>query len=257
MKFVILQWRAIIAAIVVMGLCVGILRFVTPVFFISSIGVWGGIVFLLFRKRLSDREFWGDVALLLAAYIATILLMSLTEWRVVTYLLMCLSALSIGAFVSIIETEHKREIQVFTKKTFRRILVMGWVFVCGSFFITIYAISLFFPNIPMWLLFIVVGIYTSGISYAVWRMYYPQPMRTFSVWLLIMAVMNMELFWVLHLLPFGYIVLGFFSAWAWYILLLMIRFHMSAEGVIWKKQRWFLLQNAVLFILLLFVIRWI
>ncbi len=256
MKFVVLQWKAIITALVAAALCFSILRFVTPVFFLLSIVIWAGFLALVFRKRLRDRETVPYLALLLAVYIATILLMSLTEWLVVTRTLIFLAAASIGIFVSIEESEHT-ETQVYTKKAFRRMLVMGWVFVCGAFFITTYAVSLFFPTIPMLVLFSIVGIYTSIISYAIWRMYYPLPIRKFSLWLLIMAVMNMELFWVMQLLPFGYIVLGFFSTWVWYIMHLMIRFHMSVEGVIWKKQRLFLLENGILFILMLFIIRWI
>jgi hypothetical protein len=256
MKFFIFNWKGIVGALVVAGLCFSILRFSNPIFFLSSIVLWIAVVALLFRSRLSDSSMWWNFGLLILVYIATLLLMSLTEWIPVTRVIILLAAVSIGSFVAIIESEHE-ETPVYIKKAFRRIFVMGWVFVCGAFLITTYAISVFFPNIPVWLLFLSVGVYTSIISYAVWRMYYPISIRRFSLWLLIMAVMNMEIFWAVHLLPFGYIVLGFIATWIWYMILLFIRFHMSVEGVRWKEQIRFLIGNGILFVLLLFVIRWI
>ena len=182
--------------------------------------------------------------------------MSLIEWKFVTRTIILLAAISLGSFVSIIEYEQE-ESRVYIKKAFRRIFVMGWVFVCGSFLITTYALSVFFQHIPLWVLFLCVGIFTSMISYAVWRMYFPVSIRRCSLWLLIMAVMNMEIFWALYLLPFGYIVLGFFATWIWYVMLLLIRFHISTEGIRWKEQTRFLMGNGILFVAMLFLIRWI
>ncbi len=255
-KFFILQWKGILAGATVVGLCFGILRFTTPLFFLLSIAIWGGIVVLLFRDRLGEREMKWHIGLLVMAYIATLLLMSLTEWRLVTRIIIVLGGLTLGAFVSIIESEQQ-DIQVYIKKAYRRMFVMGWVYVCGALYITTYAVSVFFPHIPMFVLFVFVGSVTSVISYAVWRLYYPIQIGRFSLWLLLMAVMSMEAFWTIHLLPFGYIVLGFLATWMWYLLLLLIRFHMSAEGIRWKKQRIFLSWNAVLFVAVLFIIRWI
>jgi len=67
----------------------------------------------------------------------------------------------------------------------------------------------------------------------------------------------MEIFWALYLLPFGYIVLGFFATWIWYVMLLLIRFHISTEGIRWKEQTRFLMGNGILFVAMLFLIRWI
>jgi len=59
-------------------------------------------------------------------------------------------------------------------------------------------------------------------------------------------------------LPFGYLVFGGLFAWRWFFAQLFIRFYLSPQGIIWKKQITFLLSNLVLFILLLiFLVRWI
>ena len=255
-KFVFVHWKAVVSAGIIALLYASVFKFATVPVFLLSIVLWGAWIGVLFRDRFSDRAFLWDAALLFLTYVGAILLMSLTEWPLVTRALSILAALSIGAFVAIIEQAHD-DVQVYIKKAYRRMLVMGWVFVYGSLCISTYAVSVFFPDIPMWMLFVCIGIFASSISYAVWRLYYPIALRRFSLWLLLTAVISMETFWVIHLLPFGYIVLGFLAAWIWYILLLLIRFHMSAEGIRWKKQRIFLIENAVLFILILFVIRWI
>ena len=256
-RFLIFQWKGIFAACFVGALSFGIVKFPTPTVFFVSIAVWVLCIFFLFHKRLSDRSMWWNIGLMCMSYVSALILISLSEWVVLTRFLIVLASGSIGSFVSIIETEHAYDIPVYTKKAFRRILVMGWVFVCGALLIMTYAISVFFPNIAMWILFLAVGSYSSVISYAVWHMYYPIPIAKFAVWLLIMAVVGVQIFWAIHLLPFGYMVLGFFSTWMWYIALLLIRFHMSVEGVRWKEQRMFLIVNSILFVLVLYIIRWI
>jgi len=211
---------------------------------------------LLVRRYVRIRLALWDMALLALAYMSTFLLMILTEWRTVIVLLEVLGALTVGMLVNIL-LSNTDTTPVYIKKAYRRMRGMAWVFVAAAMFITAYAVSFFFEQIPLAVLFLFVGATTSLCSYAIWRMYFQVPLQRFTIWLLIIAVMSMEVFWVIHLLPFGYMVLGFFAAWLWYLLLLLIRFHISAEGIRWKEQRRFLLSNAVVFIALLFVIRWI
>jgi hypothetical protein len=256
MKFVITQWKGVMSALIVAGLLTLLLRIRAPWMVLVSLAVWGATIFLLFRHRLGESAIRWNVALLGCSYIGALLLLSLTEWETVTRSILIIASVSIGSLVSIIDADEE-DTQVYIRKACRRILVMGWVFVCASLLVASHAMSVFFPGIPVWVLFLFVGAYTSAIAYAVWRMYYPLPIRRFSVWILIMAVMSMEFFWVLYVLPFGYIVLGFLSTWIWYLLVLLIRFHMSSEGIRWKKQRKFLVGNSILFIIILFLVRWI
>lgn len=256
MKFLLTQWKGVLVTIVVGGLFMLMLRVREPWTVIASIVLWMGVVFLLYKKRLHDHDMYWHSALLVCSFIAALVLVSLTEWQIVTRAILIIAALSLGSLASIIDADEE-EMQVYERKASRRIIVMGWVFVCASLLVASYAVSVLFPNVPVWVLFALVGAYTSTIAYAVWRLYYPLPMRRFFVWILIVAVMSMQLFWVLYVLPFGYIVLGFLCAWLWYVLVLLIRFHMSSEGIRWSKQRRFLLGNALLFILVLFLVRWI
>jgi hypothetical protein len=52
--------------------------------------------------------------------------------------------------------------------------------------------------------------------------------------------------------------LGFLFTWVWYIINLLIRFNLTAQGIIWKKQLFFLISNFILyFLFLFFFVRWI
>ena len=263
-RFIVFHLRAALATIiagvmfetVVRMLVQGYVRWYERWFVPVSFVVYMGLVVLLIRRYVRIRSALWDMALLALVYIATILLMILTEWRMVIVLLKVLGALTIGMLVNILLSNIDTT-PVYIKKAYRRMRGMAWVFVNAAMFITAYAVSFFFEQISLAVLFLFVGAMTSLCSYAIWRMYFQVPLQRFTIWLLIIAVMSMELFWVIHLLPFGYMVLGFFATWLWYLLLLLIRFHISTEGIRWKEQRRFLFSNAIMFIALLFVIRWI
>ena len=256
-RFFLFHLRAVVTAFVAAGLFESVVRFSDVWYSLGSVILFGVVVAVVCNRYVNIRMALWDMALILLAYIATIFLIILTEWRIVIVLLEVLGACTVGALVDIL-LSNTDTTPVYVKKAFRRIRVMSWVFICAAFFITAYAMSFFFAQIPLGVLFVFVGLLSAFCSYAIWRMYYQVPSARFTIWLIIMSVMSMELFWVIHLLPFGYVVLGFLLTWLWYLLLLLMRFHISSEGIRWKQQVRFLLMNEVVFIaLLLFVIRWI
>jgi len=58
-------------------------------------------------------------------------------------------------------------------------------------------------------------------------------------------------------LPLGFFASGLFLTWFWYDLWLLTRFNLSKDGIIWKKQRFFVIINIILMIAFLaFVVRW-
>ena len=144
-----------------------------------------------------------------------------------------------------------------TQKRFRRIVTMIWVFTAYAASITLFAAPIFFQGIPFWLLSISGGVMYAMISFVLWRLYFSVEPRVFVVWLLLIALLLIELIATVHLLPFGYLTSGFFVTWLWYLLHLLFRFHLTPQGVVWKKQRWFLFLNAFFFTAALFFVRWI
>jgi hypothetical protein len=143
------------------------------------------------------------------------------------------------------------------EKSYRRMVMMLWVFDAYAILTSIFAISMFFEKVPFWILSIIGGAVLTGVSYMIWHMYFTMDLRSLVLWLSCIFILSVELMWVFSLLPLGYTVLGLFVAWVWYIVQLLFRFHFSRTGVIWKNQTIFLIINGVLMSLILYLARWI
>jgi len=98
----------------------------------------------------------------------------------------------------------------------------------------------------------------SYISIMIWKQYFKAHPKHFTLWGLVLGLVMFELVWVIYLLPFGYLVLGFLVTWIWYVLQLFIRFHLTPQKIVWRKQRTFILANIAFYVILFFfIIRWI
>lgn len=150
-----------------------------------------------------------------------------------------------------------REAIFVSLKPLRRVVVAIWTFNVFSIATAIFALSVFFQNIPLWILAVSGALLGSYAAYAAWGMYYKAPLSQWAIWVAGMFLIMFELTWVIDTLPFGYLVLGVLLAWVWYVVHLLIRFHVSPQGILWKKQRWFLLGNGVLMGALIYLARWI
>jgi len=141
-------------------------------------------------------------------------------------------------------------------KSLRRFVTLIWTFNVYTYFSALFAINLFFPSIPFFILSLFGALISAGIAFMVWNLYYPK-VKDYKVWTGVMALIILELMWVLKLMPFGYFALALLLTWVWYVAQLFIRFSLSDKGIVWKYQKWFLLANFVLFIIMLCFIRWI
>ncbi len=62
---------------------------------------------------------------------------------------------------------------------------------------------------------------------------------------------------IVYLWPVGYFVSSFFITWLWYLIWLLFRFDLSADGIDWKRQRFFLAVNFILMVIFLtLIVRW-
>ncbi len=148
------------------------------------------------------------------------------------------------------------EFKTHKLKSYRRVGMMLWAFICYAFSVIAYAIAIFFPIIPFWVIAVLLAVIVTFIMYEVLKMYLTISYKNNGFWFLIIGVFLFEIIWVIQLLPFSYITLGFFVAWGWYILQLLLRFHFSKTGIEWKKQQTFLLTNVSLFVMLLLLLKW-
>src|SRR3989338_3707923 len=135
----------------------------------------------------------------------------------------------------------------YEEKPYRRMRMMLWVFVAYSVLTLVYALGSFFPTLPFWLESLVGSAVVGIISLLIWQMYFAVDWRNLLLWSLIIALAVWETIWAQDFLPFGYLVLGALTTWVWYIMQLFLRFHLSRQGIVWRKQAYFLTINVVLY----------
>lgn len=98
----------------------------------------------------------------------------------------------------------------------------------------------------------------AGLALLFWHLYYDVPSVRFTLWATIVGLAMLELSWVISLLPYGYLVNALILTWTWYLVVLLIRFHLHEKGIVWAKQTWFLSSNIAIFaIFFFFVFRWV
>jgi hypothetical protein len=197
-----------------------------------------------------------DLITVLLTEISFVSLLILVEWNFLRWLLLILCTFFI--FLLFAKLNESDDQLLFEQKPVRRMKMMLLVFDAYAFLTLGYAISMFFQDFPFIIIALVEAIIMALISLLIWRLYFAVPVKSLALWALIVSLIVLELMAVCQLWPLGYLVLGALLAWLWFILQLFIRFHLSPQGIIWKKQLGFLLSNLVLFILLLmFLVRWI
>ncbi len=225
----------------------------TRLSFVLVIAIWWMILFA------TNRVFkFGSKSLFLhlSSSVASIALFSLIEWEPLLWFLIIVSG-----FLFFILWEWSvmlvRKTSGIKYKTWRRITMMIWVFNMYSFFTVIFAIRIFFQGTPMWLLSLVGGVFAGFGAAMIWDQYFEGNIKSFTLWILILSIITIELMWIMQLLPLGYLILGLLLTWIWYICQLFIRFNLTKHGILWKSQRWFLLVNALLFSAVLYFVKWI
>ncbi|OGH59453.1 MAG: hypothetical protein A2725_01335 [Candidatus Magasanikbacteria bacterium RIFCSPHIGHO2_01_FULL_33_34] len=214
------------------------------------------IVFFEWRIRKINKKKQTLLPIILITIFSFLSLVSIVEWPFLKpFFTFLIGFVVLLLFQALFSEDSFLQIE---QKPYRRIMVVIWSFDAFAIISTIFALSLFFPDIPFWLLAIFGGVVFSAISIMIWKMYFQLVRKQWLIWAFLIGFLMIELIWVMHFLPFGYLVSGFFLTWLWYILQLLTRFHFSPNGVIWKKQIWFLGINTIMFIILiLFFVRWV
>lgn len=239
----------------------------TALFLLSSFPIWWvfciilfvWLVFLFLLHHVARRNCEGkkvELALVFVTALSFVSLLSLLEWTIVKWLLMALQGLIV--FFLLGRAPEPQVPLISLQKPVRRTMMMIWVFDTFALLSFLFALNIFFPDIPFWILNIIGGLIIAIVSLLVWRVYFDIFDKRILLWVIILSFAMMEVIWTMHLLPLGFFVLGAFATWLWYIVQLLIRFHLKNEGVVWKKQGWFLGINIALWIVLLaFAVRWI
>lgn len=227
------------------------------VFLLVVVG-WILVMILLdifFTNRVIRRqEHLLELTIMTVCSFVGLFILSEALWQ--QWFLMIMCAVLVGGLFGI--SRYQQQERYYHFKRVRRTLMMLWVFDAYALTTVLLALAVFFLTVPFWVWGVLIAVLFTYVTIVIWKQYFDVPARQFLFWGLLMFVMMIELVWVMRLLPFGYLVLGFFVTWLWYLLQLFIRFHLQPQGIVWRRHRSFLLVNlSVYVILLLFVIRWI
>ena len=246
-------WIGIISSVVAVMALLFITLFPNLIFFWSIFILWFGFFGLLFWKFGVNKN---QTALHFMTAMSFVVLLLLVESSFFRWFLVF--AVGFIFFFIFYWSEPRVLHAIYLKeKPLRRMMMMLYVFNVYAFCIGLFAVDIFFPSTSFTFLSVLAGAYSGLGAYMIWNLYFKLKPAQLLIWSLVVTLFVFELMWVMRLLPFGYLALGMLVTWLWYLGQLFIRFHLSSKGIIWKKQKVFLLSNLVLYILTLYFIQWI
>jgi hypothetical protein len=112
-------------------------------------------------------------------------------------------------------------------------------------------------SVPIFVWIVAVAFITSSVSVVWWKEYGVQDRNSLVMWMVGIFLLVLEFAWIIELWPIHYLSSGLCITWLWYTVWLLARFHLSSEGIQWKKHFIFLSTNAILFLLfILTLVRW-
>lgn len=236
-------------------------------FLIVLIPKWWMIIVVLFLWLIISfcvyffiYRFHSDVFANLSLFVITqfsfLGLVILVEWNFLRWLLLILSVVFI--FLLAFKSENVESQLSLYYKPIRRMKMMLWVFDTYALFTVLFAFDLFFVTVPFWILSLFFGFFSGFVALMIWQMYFGSEIKQMVFWMSILGMLTIELVWALSSLPLGYLVLGAFVTWVWFIMVIFVRFNLGPQKIVWHKQAWFLFSNLFLFfIILFFIVRWI
>lgn len=215
---------------------------------------WAGLVYLTFYP--SDISRCDHFLALVLFNTGVMFLLLFSEWTGAK--IIAAAILIAGSALSFVLIPSQKNSLSFVAKPERRILLMLSFLGILGIWVGINAIIIFeYRLIPKIWLILFGALITTAVSAWWWAMYNLKFNRDIKIWTGAVGLIVLELAWGLSTTSVGHIVFGVLIAWVWYILWLMVRFHLSFDGINWKKQTPVLISNGLLFItFLLFLVKW-
>lgn len=219
-----------------------------------AVGVWGAWIILL--TTVSYRLTRWSGALLAALFtLWSGLFFTILDWPPAILVWLIVVGFGTGAIVWW-QFLRRAPLISFQRKPWRRVVMMVWsATVCATFGV-LAAWHLFFPNWPTIILSLVGALVAALAGQQIWALYQTPLPQSYWGWMAVLGLAMLEITAVVYyFLPFGYFVSALLLGWFWYISQLLIRFYESRTGIIWYRQRWFLLGNAFAIAIFLYIVR--
>lgn len=254
--FILRYWYSILACILTAGLMLLLearLAFVpTLIAFLVYMVLLGGMYWLTYRGY---RHRFIIGVTLATGIVGGFGLFSLIEQEMLRYALVVVGSLLIGATLYI--PQRFRAELAHEYKPWRRMYVALITAVLFAFVSTLYGFDIFF-QMPAFFWYAFLGaLVTSLLSLGIFRLYYPSVTKQMLVWTGIIGLVGFELLWVFSYVSLGYLVIALLYTWIWYTCMVLVRFHLSHKGIVWKKQHRFLLLSLLGLICFIFLARWV
>lgn len=232
----------------------GAVAWVLGLWFFFRLLLWLALLRLVYYPATASRRRHFFSLVVFGA--GSLLLLLFIDWEAAWYLV-ALSFIVFPAFSFWFLPVKEGELPFFAKqgKRFRFLLCLFgltgiWVGLGAIISFQIYSLGL-----GWWLL--ICSLISAVLSGWWWKEYGVVKDKIFWPWMGASFLIMLELSWAIFLWPIGYLAMGMLLAWFWYLLWVIGRFHLSAEGLNWKKQVPFLIVNALLIsIFLIFLVRW-
>jgi hypothetical protein len=142
-------------------------------------------------------------------------------------------------------------------KPWRRMFASIITIACCSLLALLFGLDTFFQA-PAFVWYLLGGGGVMGwLGYVSLRLYHPEPTPQLAVWAALIGALGVELMWALSRTSLGYLVIGFVLAWMWHVSVVLVRFHLSARGITWRKQYLFLFMTATGILVVLLFSNWI
>lgn len=216
--------------------------------------VLAGILFFVVNHASLRRFFWALFGFCEVGFLGLFLIV---EWRTAVA-----AAIIIAMTASVLITLWSRRVVapiVFLReKPLRRAIAMMLMIGFFSYVSTAHALLIFFPS--WWLLVavnlgVVISSFVGSFLYA--ALYFPKPDRQFIIPASVSTLIMLEASVVAHLTSLGYLVIGVLVAWLWYLMQLFIRFNRDRRHIVWSRQALPLTINALFFVLVIWLIRYL
>lgn len=223
--------------------------------FLFRTAIWTAFMWLVYYPAEMSR--WKHLVSLIIMTIGSLSFLLFIEWKFAWYLFGAL--FSFFSFFSFwLLPSSSVSLSAFLKPHLRWRFIMSVIGLAGIFEGAGAIISFqIVPGVNSFVWLSLASLFSAFIAGWWWLEYGAQKNKRFWIWVGVWFGLVFELFWAVALLPLGYLAGSFVLMWCWYVGWLLARFNLSAEGISWRKQVWFLSFNAILFpLFLIFIARW-
>jgi hypothetical protein len=219
------------------------------------VAIWAVFIWRVYYPK--EMKPWKHLLSLVIMIVGALAFLLFIEWRIAWFIFSAL--FSFFSFYSfwLLPASHV-SLSVFLKPHLRWRFVMSIIGLAGIFEViqAIISFQIFYNVKPLvWMIF---GSLCAAIVASWWWWEYGTVIgKRFWLWSSVWFVFMLELFWVVNLLPLGYLASSLILIWCWYTVWLLARFNLTSEGINWRRQMLFVGVNLFLFVIFIFFLaRW-